>query len=111
MALTNSGNKACHDNIGLTAETWGLLQKVNQVSITNRSANAVWVTIATGATAAAAEAAIVTAVAAADETIYIPPSNVRKVVFKSPRKTFVAGSAIAVTGACDVSFEGTEWFD
>jgi hypothetical protein len=112
MAAVGSGAKTAHGTTtSTTAETWQLTDKVNQVAILNREAAAadtIYVTVATGTTAAAALAAVVTAVAEADETIAIPPLT-RVVVFKSPRSTYVAGSVIG--NASPVSVHGSTWFD
>lgn len=87
-----------------TAESVGLTSKVRQVRVTNRKAtDTLFVTVATGRTAAAAEAALTTAVASADDSIAILPSS-SKEVFQSQRPTYVALSVVGNTS--DYSVEG-----
>ena len=111
MAAIGSGAKRAHGTTtSTTAETWQLTDRVNSVFITNKEAvggDNIYVTVTNGSTAAAALAAVTTAVAEADETIVILPQQTRQ-VFKSPRRTFVAGSVIGNASA--VSVEGFEWF-
>lgn len=103
-----SGARTVHaTTTSTTAESVGLTQKVSEVRVTNRDGtNTIYVTVATGLTAAAAEAAVVTAVAAADETIALLP-NTTKTVFKSTRPTYVALSVIGSASAYSV--EGSEF--
>ena len=109
MATTESGAVTCHGTtVSTTAETASLTKKVKEVRISNREAVAgetLYVTVATGRTAAAAEAAIVTAVADADETIAIVGGDT-KTVFKSKRATYVAFGIIG--DASPYSVEGTQ---
>jgi hypothetical protein len=109
MATTEAGAVSLHGaTVSTTAETWALTDKVLEVRVTNQEAvggETVYVTVVTGRTAAAAEAAIVTAVAAADETIAIVP-QATKTVFKSSRKTYVAGSIIG--NVSTYSIEGSK---
>ena len=108
MATTEAGAKSLHAaTTTTTAETWALTDKVSEVRVTNQEAvggETIYVTVATGRTAAAAEAAIVTAVDSADETFAIVP-QATKTVFKSSRKTYVAGSVIG--NASTYSIEGS----
>lgn len=105
MALTESANKSLHAaTTSTTAETWGLLTKVREVWATNRDSTACFITVVSAETAAAAEAAIVTAVAGADESIVLLP-NVRRCIFRSSRPAFVAGSIIG--DASDYDIEGS----
>ena len=90
-----------------TAESVGLTGTVSEVRVTNRdTTNTMYCTVSTGQSAAAAEAGLVTAVAAADETFSLPPSTT-KTVFKSGRPTYVALSVIG--NASDYSVEGSEY--
>lgn len=108
---TNEGKLTCHFDASGTAATAALTQKVNQVAIQNRhSTQTLSVTLATGETQAAAEAALVTAVALADETFFVAADQ-RKVIFKSPRRTYVAMSIIASGATTGTSVEGTLFFD
>ena len=105
MATTEAGAKTLHGvTVSTTAETWGLTSKVSEVRVTNQEAiggETIYVTVATGRTAAGAEGNIVTAVAAADETFAIVP-QATVTVFKSSRKTYVAGSVIGNVSVYDV---------
>lgn len=110
---TNVGAKTCHGNIGTSQDLIQLTEKVNQVAIVNTHASQIiYVRPFTGETAAAALAAAtaVTIAAADDETFQIPAGK-RDVVFKSPKRTYVAlriiGSGATTTYAC----HGTEFFD
>lgn len=109
MATTEVAARRLHAaTVGTTAETWSLTKPVKEVRVTNRSAGALFVTVAVGENLAGAEAAIVTAVADADET-FVVPANVTRTVFRSSRNTFVAGSVVGSTSTYDV--EGTPWTD
>ena len=100
-----------HAALSTTAETFAFTEPIKQLTIINQDGtNAASVTISTGRTQAAAEAGIVTAVAAADDTYYIPPGG-SVVVFKSPRATYVAGSAIAAAATPTISLHGSKWYD
>lgn len=89
-----------------TAESVALTRAVRQVRITNRDTDStLYVTKATGRTAAAAEANLVTAVAQADETIVIAAGQTR-VVGQSAKPVFYAFSVIG--NATDYSVEGFE---
>lgn len=103
-----SGARTVHAvTTSTTAESVSLTSKVSEVRVTNRDAtNTVFVTVATGRNAAAAEAAVVTAVASADETLAILPETT-KTVFNSKRPTYVALSVIGNASAYSV--EGSEY--
>lgn len=102
MAATTSGNLTAHGSTtSTTAETWALLTPVKEVRVTNRDTDVCYVTVVGKKTAAKAEAAIVTAVAAADETIVIPP-NTTRLVWRSNRAAFIAGSIIGNASPYDV---------
>lgn len=112
MAVTNTGENTFHFATSTTAATWGPSTPVKQVRVTNRGTTAgdiLYLTIATGRTAAAAEAAIVTAVAAADETYAVMPGET-SVIFISTRATYVAGSIIAAANTPGASIECTDWY-
>lgn len=113
MATTNSANNNMHFAISTTSETWAALTPVKQVRVTNRGTTAgddAYITVATGKTAAAAEAAIVDAVADADETFVVRPGET-KIIWKSPRPSFVAGSIEAGANTPEVSIECTDWYE
>lgn len=105
-----SGARTVHaTTTSTTAESVSLTSQVSEVRVTNREAIAgdtLYVTVATGLTAAAAEAALVTAVADADETIAIVGGDT-KTVFKSSRPTYVALSVVG--DASPYSVEGSEF--
>lgn len=102
MATTESANYALHAaTASTTAETWALLKPVKEVWVTNRDTDPCFVTVNSKKTAAAAEAAIVTAVADADETLVIPANSTR-CVFRSKRALFVAGSIIGNISTYDI---------
>jgi len=107
MTLTNTGARTFHDNIGTSAETWGFSEKSRRVRIRNKHASqAVYATVNTSRRSSALqEAGIVAAVAAADETIYIPPGGLAVEVFNSNSPVYVGGSIISVGGASDCDFE------
>lgn len=112
MAVTNTGENTFHFATSTTAATWGPSTKVRQVRVTNRGTTAgdvIYVNIATGGSAAAAEANIVTAVAAADETFAIMPGQT-KVVWLSTRASWIAGSIIAAANTPAASIECTDWY-
>ena len=109
MALDQSGAKSLHAvTVTTAAHKWGFTRKVRQVRVTNRAATALtlYVTVASANTLAGAEAAIVTAVADADETIAIMQGQT-KTVWQSGRGRFVAGSVVS-TAACLYTVEGFE---
>lgn len=112
MAAIGSGAKICSGTTtSTTAETATLTSKVKQVKVTNHEAvggDNVYVTVSTGLTSAEAIAGVVTAVALADENFCILPQS-SKVVFKSPRDTYVSLSVVG--NASPVTVEGTSWFD
>ena len=102
-----SGAKTVHaTTTTTTAESVGLTSKVSQVRVTNReaiAADTLYVTVATGRTAAAAEAALTVAVADADETFAMIGGET-KTVFQSSRPTYVALSVVG--NASPYSVEG-----
>jgi len=113
MAFTETAAKTLHAvTASTTAETFELTDAVRQVRVTNRkTTDTIFVRLVTGATSATSaemEAAVVTAVASADETFAVLPGT-SKVILKSPRSVKVAGSIIGNTS--DYSIEGTVWFD
>ena len=113
MAITNTGAETCHFATSTTAATWGFTQPVKQVRVTNRGTTAgdiLSVTLCTARTAAAVEGEIVTAVSLADETHIVMPGET-KVIFKSPRATFVGGSIIAAANTPGASIEGSSWYE
>lgn len=107
-----SGAKTCHATLtGTTADTITLTSKVNQVAVINRDAtDLVYVTVNTS-TVSGADAAtgVTTAVAAADETFFVPPANGRTVVHSNRRRLYVGLSVVGDGGAYSV--HGTEWYD
>lgn len=107
------GVKLCTGSVGTTGESASLTDPVNQVAVTNYHATqALWVRVNTGQSAAAALtlADATDAVAAADEHWYIPPAGGRRVVFKSPRATYVALSVIGSGAATTYAVEGSIFF-
>ena len=110
----NNGAKITHGSVSTTAETSYLTEAVNQVAVTNKHATqtlGVRVFTASSAAAAAALADATDAVEAADENWHIPPANGRRVVFKSPRATFVALSVIGSGATTTYIVNGTTFFD
>ena len=113
MATTNSANNNMHFATSTSAETWAALTPVKQVRVTNQGTTAgddLYVTLATGRTAAEAEGKIVEAAADADETFIVLPGET-KVIFKSPRATYVAGSIEAGANTPAASIECTDWYE
>lgn len=102
MATLETGLYTLHAATATTvAETWSLSRLVREVWVGNRDTDPIFVTVAKGRTAARAEAAIVTAVAEADETFCIPP-NSRVCVFRSKRPLYVAGSVVGNVSTYDI---------
>lgn len=109
MATTESAALRLHAaTVSTTAETWSLTTPVKQVKVYNRDTDPVFVTLATAENAAAAEAAIVTAVADADETFLVPAGG-SAIIWKSKRAQYVAGSIIGNASTYDV--EGSVWYE
>lgn len=107
MAAVGNAPYAAHGTTtSTTAETWYLTQPVKFVRCTNHEAvggDVVWVSVATGETSAAAQAAVVTAAAFTDDQYAVMPQET-KVIFRSRRRTYVAGSVVG--NASPVSIEG-----
>lgn len=102
MATTETGAKRIHGaTVSTTAETWSLSTPVKTVWVTNRDTDPCFVTLVHKRSAAEAEAAIVTAVADADETFVIPANTTRK-IFESDRAQYVAGSIIGNVSTYDI---------
>jgi hypothetical protein len=107
MATTETGALSLHAaTTTTTAETWSLTTPVREVRMTNRDSTAIFATVSTARTAAAAEAGIVTAVASADGTIVIPAGATR-VLWRGSRSRYVAGSVIG--DASDYDVEGSDY--
>lgn len=109
------GARLLSHTISTSGESDSLTRQVNQVAITNyhaTAANILWARVETGNSAAAALtlADATDAVAAADETWCIP-SLQRRVVFKSPKATYVALATIAAAASTTYTVEGTIWTD
>ena len=110
----NNGAKITHGSVATTAETSYLTERVNQIAVINKHASqtlGVRVYTADSAAAAKALADATDAVEAADENWHIPAVGARRVVFKSPRATFVALSVIGSGSATTYCVEGTNWLD
>ena len=113
-AITRTPLQAGHfSTTSTTAETWCLQRPVKSLRITNKSTTDMYVTIKTSNTLTTDDAGIVTAVAAAAETICIPAvltSGTRstKEVWRSPSSRFLQGSIVGSASAYDI--EGYDWY-
>lgn len=113
-APTNTGARSCTvDLTSTTAQTWALTEPVNQLIVFNLEATAAWVTLQTSTAVITDDAGITTAVAEADETYFVPGVTTSgpmgsRVIFKSPRPTYVAGSVVA--NGNKVVIEGHNWY-
>jgi hypothetical protein len=108
----NNGALITHGSVGTTAETSYLTEKCLQVAVTNKHATqtlGVRVFTAASAAAAAALADATDAVEGADENWYIPPAGGRRVVFRSPKPTFVALSVVGSGATTTYVVNGTNF--
>ncbi|MCB1900737.1 MAG: hypothetical protein KDH16_15680 [Rhodocyclaceae bacterium] len=113
MTASNAPWRTHVSDLGATAEIHHLTQKVKQVALVNRDAtNIVYCMVYTNdqSSANAVALAATATTALVDDSFVLMPGE-RRVVFKSPKPTYVALNLLASGANTDISVEGTPWYD